>query len=161
MPRWVKQASNSKKGLTISTTIVFAVLFQAGQLAADYENWDGIKDAGIPGYTEDDWNKSSIVQFIRNNRRVFGFEIVYSDANDAFYFYTGLPCKFLPHKESARELQQFKNDPEKWIVWFNAGENADLIDLKYLQENENLTLAWKFEDGAIYYISKGPVRIPK
>lgn len=141
--------------------MTLAILFQAGQLAADYENWDGIKDAGIPGYTEDEWAKSSIVQFIQKNKQIFGFDTIYSDANDAFYFYTGLPCKFLPHKESGVELKLFKNKSAKWIVWFNAGENADLIDLKYLQENENLRPAWKFEDGAIYIISQDPVSISK
>lgn len=153
VPRWIKRNSSSKKILAFVAGIGLAALFVAGQLSADYENWDGIKDAGIPGYTEDDWAKSAIVQFIQEHKQVFEKNMIYANANDAVYFYTGLPCRFLPHNESPKELSQFNAVPGKWIIWFDAGENADLLDLHYLQENENLKLIQKFEDGSIYFIS--------
>jgi hypothetical protein len=153
MPRWTNRSKGVVKMVSIGLPIVIAVLFQANQLAADYETWDGVKDAGIPGYTEDDWTQSSIVQYIQENKQLFNNAVVYANANDAFYFYTGLPCRFLPHKESGREKELFQGTSGKWIVWFDAGDNADLVNLIYLQITGNLKLVHKFEDGRIYYIS--------
>ncbi|HEY5406633.1 MAG TPA: hypothetical protein VIJ92_06095, partial [Ginsengibacter sp.] len=68
-----------KKWVIISGCIIFCC-FQYGQLAADYETWDGVKDAGIPGYTEDQWRYSPTVLFIQKDSLPFkkGYDI-YSD----------------------------------------------------------------------------------
>ena len=54
-----------------------------------------VKDAGIPGYTEDQWTKSETVQFIERNALPFKKNYtVYSDAYDAIYWFTGRPENF-------------------------------------------------------------------
>jgi len=86
--------------------IIVALGFQTNQYLADYENYDGIKDAGIPGYTEDPWNKDSeVANFLKNNyKRFLPNYTIYSNGDDGVYFFTGLRCDILPHRENAKEI---------------------------------------------------------
>jgi len=125
--------------------------FQYNQLAADAETWDGVKDAGIPGYTEDQWTKSETVQFIKNDALPFKKNYtIYSDAYDAIYWFTGKPGKFLPPREYKPAVKDFLNDPHCYLVWFNDGENFDLVDLNFIIHVKKMKLVKQFNDGAIY-----------
>jgi len=125
--------------------------FQYNQLAADAETWDGVKDAGIPGYTEDQWTKSETVQFIEKNALPFKKNYtIYSDAYDAIYWFTGRPGKFLPAREYEPEVKEFLNDPHCYMVWFNDGVNFDLVDLSFITRVKKMKLVKQFSDGAIY-----------
>jgi hypothetical protein len=131
--------------------ILIFLSFQYGQLDADYETWDGVKDAGIPGYTEDQWKYSETVLFIQKDSLPFqkGYTI-YSNANDAVYFFTGRIGKFLPHKEYKPGVQEFLNDQHCYIVWFDDGDNPDLVDQDFIINTKKMKLLKKFSDGAIY-----------
>ena len=139
-----------KKWLMALGAVIF-LSFQYGQLAADYETWDGVKDAGIPGYTEDQWKYSETVQFIQKDSLPFqkGYTI-YSNAYDAVYFFTGRPGKFLPPKEFYPGVQEFLNDRHCYLVWFNDGDNPDLLDLDFITNIKKMKLLKQFSDGAIY-----------
>lgn len=139
-----------KKWLMVLGTIIF-LSFQYGQLAADYETWDGVKDAGIPGYTEDQWKYSETVRFIQKDSLPFqkGYTI-YSNAYDAIYFFTGRPGKFLPTKEFHTGVQQFLNDRHCYLVWFNDGDNPDLLGMDFIINIKKMKLLKQFNDGAIY-----------
>jgi hypothetical protein len=139
-----------KKWIVILGTLIF-LCFQYGQLAADYETWDGVKDAGIPGYTEDQWRYSPTVLYIQKDSLPFkkGYTI-YSDAYDAVYFFTGRPGKFLPNKENKSKVQEFLKDPHCYMIWFNDGENADLVGMDFITQVKKMRLIKQFDDGAIY-----------
>lgn len=139
-----------KKWILILGACIF-LCFQYGQLAADYETWDGVKDAGIPGYTEDQWKYSPTVLFIQKDSLPFkkGYAI-YSDANDAVYFFTHRQGYFLPHKESAAGIRSFLNNQHCYVVWFNDGENPDLVGLDFITKVKKMKLVKQFDDGAIY-----------
>jgi hypothetical protein len=139
-----------KKWLMALGAIIF-FSFQYGQLAADYETWDGVKDAGIPGYTEDQWKYSETVRFIQKDSLPFqkGYTI-YSNAYDAVYFFTGRPGKFLPPKEFLPGVQQFLNDRHCYLVWFNEGDNPDLLGMDFIINKKKMRLVKQFSDGAIY-----------
>jgi len=141
---------SQKKWIVALGAIIF-LSFQYGQLAADNETWDGVKDAGIPGYTEDQWKYSETVLFIQKDSIPFkkGYTI-YSDANDAIYFFTRRQGKFLPHKESYSQLRQFLNDRYCYVVWFNDGEDPDHVGLDYITKIKKMKLLKQFSDGAIY-----------
>ena len=129
--------------------------FQYNQLAADYETWDGVKDAGIPGYTEDQWRYSETVQFIQKDSLPFQKNYtIWSNAYDAVYFFTESPGKFLPHKEFNDEVMEFLNDPHCYMVWFTDGENPDLVDLDFIINIKKMKLLKQFSDGAIYVFLK-------
>jgi hypothetical protein len=139
-----------KKWLMILAVGLF-LSFQYNQLVADYETWDAVKDIGIPGYTEDDWKYSETVQFIQQDSLPFQKNYtIYSNSYDAIYFFTGRPGKFLPHKEFKKEVEEFLDDRHCYLVWFNDGENPDLVEMDFIINTKKMRLVKEFEDGAIY-----------
>ena len=134
--------------------IVGAILllaFQWNQLTIDYETWDEVKDAGLPGYTEDQWTKSETVNFIQKDSLAFRKNYsVYSDAPDAVYFFTGKPAKYLPHKDPGWDLEQFMNDSHFSVIWFDDGNDPDQVDTSFMTRVKKMKLVKKFNDGAIY-----------
>ena len=145
-----KRININKKWIITLSTIIF-LCFQYGQLAADYETWDGVKDAGIPGYTEDQWKYSRTVLFIQKDSLPFkkGYTI-YSNAYDAVYFFTGRPGKFLPNKENTQGIKDFLKDQHCYMIWFNDGDNPDLVGMDFIINIKKMKLVRQFDDGAIY-----------
>jgi len=140
-----------KKFSLAAMGILLLVGFQYNQIAADAETWDGVKDAGIPGYTEDQWTKSETVQFIEKDALPFKKNYtIYSDAYDAIYWFTGRPGKFLPPREYEPAVKDFLKDPHCYMVWFNDGANSDLVDLNFITRIKKMKLVKQFSDGAIY-----------
>jgi hypothetical protein len=146
-----KKNNPIKKKWIIILGIIIFLCFQYGQLAADYETWDGVKDAGIPGYTEDQWKYSPTVLFIQKDSLPFkkGYT-VYSDAYDAVYFFTGRLGKFLPNKENKSKVQEFLNDRHCYMVWFDDGENPDLVGMDFIINVKKMKPVKQFNDGVIY-----------
>jgi hypothetical protein len=145
-----RAVKRQKKWMLLLSLFIFCG-FQYQQLAADYETWDGVKDAGIPGYTEDQWRYSPTVLFIQKDSLPFqkGYTI-YSDANDAIYFFTKREGKFLPHREDKHGIRQFLKDPHCYVVWFDDGDNPDLVSREFLLKVKKMKLLWQFADGSIY-----------
>ncbi|MEO8763273.1 MAG: hypothetical protein ABI416_03260 [Ginsengibacter sp.] len=145
-----KRAGGINKTWWVIGAVIF-LSFQYGQLAADYETWDGVKDAGIPGYTEDPWKYSATVQFIHKNPFFFrdGY-VIYSNAYDAVYFFTGMAGKFLPVTDFQQGVQNFLNERRCYVIWFNDGDNDDLLGLGFLVNTKKMKLLKQFNDGAIY-----------
>jgi len=140
-----------KKWVPMAMGFIVFLWFQYGQLDTDNETWDGVKDAGIPGYAEDQWRLSPTVQFVEKEPKLFqkGFS-VYSDASDAIYFFTGRVGKFLPHKQYEPGIAEFLHDRHCYVVWFNDGENTDLVDQHFITSIKKMKLLKQFGDGAIY-----------
>ncbi len=153
---WLVPLFRQNKSLLKKWSFAFLGLFmltsfQYNQVAADAETWDGVKDAGIPGYTEDQWTKSETVQFIEKNALPFKKNYtIYSDAYDAIYWFTGRPGKFLPAREYKPGVKDFLNDPHCYLVWFTDGENSDLVNLNFITHVKKMKLVRQFNDGAIY-----------
>ncbi|MDQ2863002.1 MAG: hypothetical protein M3R50_05000 [Bacteroidota bacterium] len=150
-----KRVSFLNKKLIIALNIGIFLLFMYGQLSTDYETWDGVRNAGIPGYTEDQWRLSNTVNFIQKNSFLFrkGYT-VYSDAVDAVYFFTHRRGKDLPHQEDKQGIQNFLADPHCYVVWFNDGEDPDLVGIHFITQVKNMKLLKQFDDGSIYEYDK-------
>lgn len=122
------------------------------QLKQDYENYDGVKDAGIPGYTEDPFVQSEIVQYIKNNKSYFqAGSLIYSNASDAVYFVTGLSAQELPRTYFPKNVEHYYLETNNYLVWFNDYENSELPGLQTILAHKHLTLWKQFPDGAIYF----------
>lgn len=146
-----KRSGPAGKKIMIAFGTLIFLGFQYNQLNADAETWDGVKDAGIPGYTEDPWRYSETVQFIQKNPSLFKNNFtIYSDAADAVYFFTGRSGKYLPHKEFKSEIQKFLNDDHCYVIWFSDAVDLDLIDQSFLLNVKKMQLLKQFIDGAIY-----------
>lgn len=148
---FLRRARGWTRVIAFSTAIVVFILFQYGQYVFDYETWDGVKDAGIPGYAEDQWTLSPTVQFMQKEHWLFQKAYtVYSDASDAVYFFTGNVGKFLPHKAYIPGIRQFINEPHCYVIWFDDGENPDLVDKNFITNVKKMKLVKQLPDGAIY-----------
>jgi len=149
----IKNASSEKKRLRVTVIVLFIFsAFQINQLKDDFENHDGIKDAGVPGYTEDPWNKDSeIVNFLRKNAKYFQpCYILYSNADDAVYFFTGMHCDMLPHNILEQEKKDFLSEKKCYVIWFEDSNNSELMSLEETLRSKNMAILYQFSNGAIY-----------
>ncbi len=97
IPGLVSENSIRMKWLIVVSTLILTALFMNKQLTADWEYYDGVRDAGVPGYREDPFVKTEIVQFLEKNINIFDPRVpIFSNAGDAVYFVTGLPAGQLP-----------------------------------------------------------------
>ena len=150
---WVTKKYSRKKRLWIAVRIAIIVLcFQANQLYIDDDNYDGIKDAGLPGYAEDSWNKDSqIVNFLRAHKNLFqpGY-VLCSNAEEAVYFYTGLHCENIPHKVFSQQKDSFNAKSHIYLIWFNDIDNPELTQLNDALSHRKMAILYKFNNGTIY-----------
>jgi hypothetical protein len=155
IPALAKKISRRNRIWLISIAIVAAMAFQSNQLIADYETYDGVKDAGVPGYMEDPWPQSATVNFLKKNTSLFraGYAI-YSNAGDAVYFFSGLSCDLLPEKVFPEEVKMFYDEEDHYLVWFNDIDNPDMISLKDILDHKKMTCIRQFDDGAVYLFEK-------
>jgi hypothetical protein len=134
--------------------LLIAAWFINHELAADYEFYDGVKDAGIWGYREDPFVQSAIVQYVIKNVPVtHAADGLYSNAADAYYFITGLPARQLPFKAFPEKVQQYYDSKMNYLVWFNDLDNPEMPGLQTILQHKNMVLLQQLPDGAVY-ISK-------
>jgi hypothetical protein len=141
-----------RRWVTIAA-IVAAVSFQVGQFLDDYENWDGIKEAGIPGYTEADWRNSETMNYVRQHKDLLQKPgtTLYSNAFEGIWFLTGARADMIPHKDFERDVKEFLAEKHFYLVWFNDAVNPDLLSIPYISQHKKLASENIFNDGAVYY----------
>jgi hypothetical protein len=115
-------------------------------------NWEGIGYAGIPGYTDDLWRGSPLLQFMKSHHNNYQAPI-YSNANDAIFFLANIKANPLPHKDLPQEIQSFQQHQNIYLVWFEYGKNPDLIDDEYIRTHYKQAKEWQFKDGSIFYFT--------
>ena len=152
LPLWIhKLPRPASRWTAAGLGLVLAAWFQYNQYQQDAETWDGVRDAGIPGYTEDPWPQSPMIAFINKNPGMFKPAYsLYSNAADYLYFYTGLHPYNLPQEVFPGEQKRFYADPRHYIIWFNDIDNPDFINLDEILQNQRFTLLQNFQDGSIY-----------
>ena len=117
----------------------------------DAQRYDDENDFGIPGYTDDSWNKSAFAIYLKTGHGLFKAGVpIYSDANEALYFLSGARVKLLPHRYFVNDIQKFYRIKHYYLVWFNAMDNPELIGLKDIIKVQQLKLIKQFADGAVY-----------
>ena len=151
IPSFVSRKRKAFQLLYVAIALCFAAVLLNTQLSEAYETYDGVKDAGIPGYMEDPFPQSDIVRFIESYKSQFrpGYGI-YSNAGDAVYFFTGLPARLLPQRVFPDEVRKYYQGRDSYLVWFNDVENPDLPDEKSVIRNKSMVLIQEFQDGAVY-----------
>ena len=139
------------RGIITASFLGIATLALNEELASAYENWDGIKDAGIPGYREDPFPQSEIVLFLQEYKLRFRKDfLIYSNAGDAVYFFTGLSCRILPQPHFPADIVHYFDEPKSYLVWFNDVDNPDLVGLAATVKNKHMKLIRQLADGAVY-----------
>lgn len=153
---WVRKRIRGYAGYFI--TLLCLVLFSAFQYhhyQLNAEAWEGIRDAGMPGYTEDSWTRSPTAAYLRKQAAALKAP-VFGNANDAVYFLTGIHALPLPHKEIQSEIDVFLRQRKFYLVWFQDGENTDLVELDFIKQHQQLQTVQHFADGAVYFFSDKP-----
>ncbi len=151
LPRLVTQLPRRRSLILAVLGLVAAAGFQYNQFSQDYETYDGVKDAGIPGYTEDPWPESPLVTFLKNNKGLFapGYKI-YSNGADAFYLYTGISSILLPEIVFPNEVDKYYAGNHQYLVWFNDIDNPDVVTLPEILKHKSLVKLQQFSNGWIY-----------
>jgi hypothetical protein len=138
-----QQSKTIRKAVILFLALGFiGVQIQYYQLNA--EAWDGIKDAGIPGYSEDSWTQMPLVQYLKQHPPP---GIVYANAPDATWYLCGIRSKPLPHKELLSELQKLLQTPAFQVIWFVDGDNPDLVSFDFLKAHARMVSINKMEGG--------------
>ncbi len=149
-----------KKWLLILPILIIYSGFAYHQYKQNGEAWEGIKDAGIPGYTEDSWKESATIQYIRNHKNQLS-PILYSDAYDAVYFLAGIHSFPLPHKEILEERAALLQNKHFSVIWLNDGFNPDLVDINFIKQHKIVVFEKELADGAVYTFADSSLVLPK
>ena len=139
---------------TIGAALLVLGFGLKNQYAINAFNWEGIKDAGIPGYSETQWTASPMVAYINLHKDSLTGSI-YADAPGGLYHLTGVKSLPLPHKEVLKEQDEMLSHKDLVVVWFYDGVNNDLVDIPFIEQRAQLVGQKEFEDGIIYYFRTG------
>lgn len=146
---------NKKKQVIYVIPFVALMLFSEYSIAmTDYQRYDDENDYGVPGYSDDDWNKSQFVPFLKSHKTIYKAGVpIYTDADEAVYFFTGATSKLLPHRYFKNTVDQFFGVKHYYLIWFNDLNNPELIGLQDIVKREQLHLLYRFPEGGVYEYS--------
>ncbi|MFD0750222.1 hypothetical protein ACFQZS_08730 [Mucilaginibacter calamicampi] len=141
-----------KRRIINSCFCLLMLVFIANEAYADWDRHHDQHDYGNPGYTDDEWNNSKFVTFLENNKHIYKPGVpIYSDANEAAYFTSGIRCKNLPHRFFPQKIAEFYKVPHYYLIWFEKLENPELINLEHVMQRQKLVKLYDFGDeGAVY-----------
>ncbi len=153
---WVPEIISKSKSdykyafATISTVLI--LIFSYSTYQVDWQRYDDESDYGVPGYSDDDWNKSDFVTYLKKHKSIFKPNIpVYTDANEAVYLFTGMHSELLPHKFFKNDVKKFFAKQHFYLIWFDNLSNTEILNLDEIKKVKNLILIGKAKEGEIYY----------
>ncbi len=146
----LKRTTRVKKSILLFILLILYAGFHWHQYRQNAAAWEGTRDAGIPGYTEDSWTKSETIAYIRKSKDLEAGTI-FANANDAIYFLTGKKAFILPHKDIPSEITRFLAQPSFYVIMFTDGDNPDLVSIDTIKKHKKLLQQKQFTDGVIYY----------
>jgi hypothetical protein len=126
--------------------------FEYSAYQVDYQRYDDECDYGVPGYSDDSWNKSEFVVYLRKHQHIFKPGIpIYSDADEAVYLFTGMSSTLIPHKLQTAAVQKFYGEKRFYLIWFDNLYNSELISLPDIMAHKKLVKVGSAKEGEIYY----------
>lgn len=127
------------------------LLFEYATYQVDYQRWDDEDGYGVPGYSDDSWNKSEILPYLKKHKTLFkpGTPI-YSDANEAVWLCTGLSSQLVPHKFFQADVNKFYVQKKFYLIWFDSLYNSELISLKDIMAHKKLVKVGGAKEGEVY-----------
>ncbi len=147
----IGKSSGRNRYIWVLIAIAAAAFLQYKQWTADFETYDGVKDAGIPGYTETPWTASPTVVYLEHHPELFSQgRRVYSNSPDAVYFYTSASTLLIPQTAFPKQVQEFYSEKNDCLVWFNETGNDALPALSEILQHKKMRCLQQFSDGAIY-----------
>ncbi len=134
-----------------SLIVAISISWQYKFYPINWETWDGVKDAGVPGYREQMWGEMEIVQYLQKHKQDFQpADSIYANAHDAVHFLSSIYSRQLPQKEFGWQINRLKNLPCGYIIYIRDADNPELISLDSIRQFKQLMPVVQFEDGALY-----------
>jgi hypothetical protein len=133
--------------------VVWGFYFLRGEWVVDGLNWSGIRYAGIPGYTEDQWRKSPTMEYVRSHPSTIMTPggTVYSNAFEGLWLLAGMKSELIAHKDFPDDIRDMLKGDHFTVIWFDDAENDDLISIDYIKKYKKLANQLRFADGTIYF----------
>jgi hypothetical protein len=139
------------KYILAAIAILLMLAFDYATLKVDLQRYDDEMDYGVPGYSDDSWNTSPFASFLKTHKNIFKPGIpIYTNADEAFYLFTGRTSKLIPHRYFKNDVDKFYEVDRYYYIWFKPLDNIELINIKDIQKVHQLNKLHEFQDGAIY-----------
>jgi len=157
IPSWLEKRTPAWRMGSGLLLLTCTAVFLHSALKADYEFYDGVKDAGIPGYTEDPFVNEEVTQWVIENKNNFDPQVpIYSNAGDAVYFVTGLTARQLPFTDFPERVQQFLKEKSFYLIWFEDPANLQMPSLDFLLSHKSFRVVKKLNDGIVLATTPAP-----
>ena len=142
--------SKAKYALT-GIAILAMLAFEYASYQTDWQRYDDENDYGVPGYSDDDWNKSEFVVYLKQHKSMFKPDIpIYTDADEAVYLFTGISSTLIPHKFFKIKVDHFLSQKHFYLVWFDNLYNKELISLPEIMDRKKLVKIGGAKQGEVY-----------
>jgi hypothetical protein len=143
--KWAKYALSG-------VAVLMMLAFEYSTVLVDYQRYDDEMDYGVPGYSDDSWNKSEFVVYLKHHQKMFKPGIpIYTDADEAVYLFTGMSSTLIPHKLQTDRVQKFYQEKRFYMVWFDNLYNSELISLPDIMAHKKLVKIGGVKEGEVYY----------
>jgi len=140
-----------KYGLS-GIAIIMMLAFEYSTYQVDWQRYDDENDYGVPGYSDDSWNKSEFVVYLKQHKNIFKPGIpIYTDANEAVYLFTGMSSELIPHKFFKADVQKFYARKQFYLIWFDSLYNTELVNLPDIMKNKKVVKIGAAKEGEIYF----------
>ncbi|MBS1526477.1 MAG: hypothetical protein JST19_12555 [Bacteroidetes bacterium] len=131
--------------------IVAMLLFEYSTVLVDYQRWDDESDYGVPGYSDDSWNKSEFAPYLKKHKDLFKPDVpIYSDANEAVWLCTGLNSQLVPHRYFQKDVDKFYAQKKFYVIWFDSLYNKELISIRDIAAHRQLKVIGGAKEGKVY-----------
>ena len=156
VPDVIADIKNKPSKYILSGIAVCMMLaFEYSTALIDYQRYDDENDYGVPGYSDDDWNKSEFIVYLKAHKNIFKENIpIYTDANEAVYLFTGMSSDLIPHKYFQNDVNMFYANKRFYLVWFDNLYNTELVSLQDIMKHKKLTKVGSAKEGQIYLVEE-------
>jgi len=152
VPDVLRLVKSKSKYVLTGVAIILMLAFEYASYKTDWQRYDDENDYGVPGYSDDDWNKSEFVVYLKQHKNTFKQGIpIYTDANEAVYLFTGMSSELIPHKFFKADVQKFYAKKKFYLIWFDNLYNTELVSLPDIMKNKKLLKIGASKEGEIYY----------
>jgi hypothetical protein len=147
---WIKYALSG-------VAVLMMLAFEYSTVLVDYQRYDDENDYGVPGYSDDSWNKSEFVVYLRQHKHLFKPGIpIYTDADEAVYLFTGMSSTLIPHKLQTDQVQKLYQVKRFYMIWFDSLYNSELVSLTEIMKHKKLVKIGGVKNGEVYYYDETP-----
>jgi hypothetical protein len=151
VPDVIKNIRSKAKYVLSGVAIVMMLAFEYFTLQIDLQRYDDESDYGVPGYSDDSWNTSPFVGFLRSHKNIFKPGVpIYTDADEAVYLFTGMTPTLVPHRFFKKDVDKFFETKHYYYIWFKTLDNTELINIHDIEKVHKLNKLYDLKDGAVY-----------